>query len=58
MISKSKRASTFLTENVRYWHKADMLNALTDVRFWKANRTLTNRCLPISIYEYTASLAT
>jgi hypothetical protein len=20
--------------NVRYWHKADMLNALTNVRFW------------------------
>jgi hypothetical protein len=20
--------------NVRFWHKADMLNALTDVRFW------------------------
>jgi hypothetical protein len=23
-----------------------------DVRFWGAKRTLTNRCLPISIYEY------
>jgi len=20
--------------DVRYWHKADMLNALTNVRFW------------------------
>ena len=20
--------------NVRFWHKADMLNALTNVRFW------------------------
>ena len=20
--------------NVRYWHKADLLNALTNVRFW------------------------
>ena len=31
-----------------------MLKALTNVRFWEAKRTLTNRCLPISIYEYTA----
>ena len=23
-----------LFRNVRYWHKADMLNALTNVRFW------------------------
>ena len=29
--------------DVRYWHKADMLNALTNVRFW-AKRTVTNRC--------------
>jgi hypothetical protein len=40
--------------NVRYWHKADMLNALTNVRFWEQIGHLTNRCLPISIYEYTA----
>jgi hypothetical protein len=39
--------------NVRLWHKADMLNAPTNVRFLGAKRTLTNRCLPISIYEYT-----
>jgi hypothetical protein len=31
---------------VRNWHKADMLNALTNVRFFGAKRTLTNRCLP------------
>jgi hypothetical protein len=29
--------------NVCLWHKADMLNALTNVRFW-AKRTVTNRC--------------
>ena len=23
-----------MSGNVRYWHKADMLNALTNVRFW------------------------
>jgi hypothetical protein len=38
---------------VRFWHKADMLNALTNVRFW-GQSGLTHRCLPISIYEYTA----
>jgi hypothetical protein len=26
----------------RYWHKADMLNALTNVRFW--GQSGTNRC--------------
>ena len=35
--------------NVCYWHKADMLNALTNVRFWGQNGHWTNRCLPISI---------
>jgi hypothetical protein len=35
--------------NVYSWHKADMLNALTIVRFWEQKRTVTNRCLPISI---------
>jgi hypothetical protein len=24
----------YVFPNVRYWHKADMLNALTNVRFW------------------------
>jgi hypothetical protein len=33
-----------------------MLNALANVGFW-AKRTGTNRCLPISIYEYTALAA-
>jgi hypothetical protein len=34
---------------------ADMLNALANARFWgQSEPTLTNRCLPISIYEYTA----
>ena len=42
------------TLDVRFWHKADMLYALTNVRFWGQKRTVTNRCLPISIYEYTA----
>jgi hypothetical protein len=37
--------------NVRFWHKADMLNALTNVRFWGQSGDC---CLPISIYEYTA----
>jgi hypothetical protein len=40
--------------NDRYWHKADMLNAPTNVRFWEQTGHLTNRCLPIAIYEYTA----
>jgi hypothetical protein len=40
--------------NIRFWHKADMLNGLTNVRFWGQKRTVTNRCLPNSIYEYTA----
>ena len=40
--------------HVRFWHLADMLNALTNVRFWEQTGHLTNRCLPISIYEYTA----
>src|SRR6266496_2183780 len=34
---------------VHTWHKADMLNALTNVRFWEQTGHLTNRCLPISI---------
>jgi hypothetical protein len=38
-------------DNVCYWHKADMQTALTNVRFLGAKRTLTNRWLPISIYE-------
>jgi hypothetical protein len=40
--------------HVRLWHKADILNALTNVRFWEQTGHLTNRCLLISIYEYTA----
>ena len=40
--------------NVRLWHIADMLNALTISPLLGAKRTVTNRCLPISIYEYTA----
>jgi len=31
--------------NVRFWHKADMLNALTNVRFWGQTGHLTNRWL-------------
>ena len=31
-----------------------MLNALTNVRFWEQTGHLANRCLLISIYEYTA----
>jgi hypothetical protein len=44
----------FRGADVRLWHKADMLNALTNVRFWEQTGHLTNPCLPISIYEYTA----
>jgi len=40
-----------LVLNVCFWHKADMLNALTNVRFWGQSGT---GALPISIYEYTA----
>jgi hypothetical protein len=39
---------------LRYWHKADMLNALKNDSLLGAKRTVTNRRLPISIYEYTA----
>jgi hypothetical protein len=34
-----------------------MLNALTNVRFWGQSGPVTNRCLPISISQYTAKLA-
>jgi hypothetical protein len=34
--------------------KQTLLNALTNVRFWGQSGHLTNRWLPISIYEYTA----
>ena len=39
--------------NVCLWHKADIDADAENVRFG-AKRTLTNHCLPISIYEYTA----
>ena len=33
-----------MPSDVRYWHKADMLNALTNVRYWgKADMTRTGR---------------
>ena len=34
--------------------QSNMLNELTNVGFLGARRTLTNRCLAISIYKYTA----
>jgi hypothetical protein len=34
-----------------------MLNALTNVRFWGQSGPVTNRCLPISISQYTVKLA-
>ena len=40
--------------HVCFWHKADMLNRADECPLLGAKRTLTNRCLPISIYEYTA----
>ena len=40
--------------HVRNWHIADVPLGLTNVDFWGQKRTVTNRCLPISIYEYTA----
>jgi hypothetical protein len=45
------RIADMLDENVRYWHKADMPLALTNVYFWGAKRTVTNRRLPISIMK-------
>ena len=39
---------------VCFWHKSDMLNAPTNVRFG-GKAELTNLCLPTSIYEYTPS---
>ena len=41
-------------EDVRFWHKADMLSAPMKSPLLGAKRTLTNRCLPIPIYKYTA----
>ena len=29
-----KTVKSWLSANVCFWHKADMLNALTSVRFW------------------------
>ena len=40
-----------------FWHKADMLNALTNVCRWAQGRHSTNRCLPISIMGTQPSLA-
>ena len=37
--------------------QSNMLNALTNVRFWGQSGPVTNRCLPISISQYTAKLA-
>ena len=31
---KRRKPIQAITPDVRYWHKADMLNALTNVRFW------------------------
>ena len=33
-LSTRQRASTNRPSEVRYWHEADMFNALTNVRFW------------------------
>jgi len=33
-IDVNESAGAPATLNVRLWHKADMLNALTNVRFW------------------------
>jgi hypothetical protein len=38
----------------RFWHLADMLQCADECPLLEAKRRLTNRCLPISIYEYTA----
>ena len=37
--------------NVRSWHKADMLKALTNIAFG-GKADIHQRCLPISIYDY------
>ena len=39
--------------NVCYWHLADMLSGSLNVRFW-GKADMDQRCLPNSIYEYTA----
>jgi hypothetical protein len=33
-ISKRRKPIQAIRPDVRYWHIADMLNALTNVRFW------------------------
>jgi hypothetical protein len=44
--SYRRQVGTTLSEaNVCLWHKADMLNALTNVRFWEQTGHLTNRYL-------------
>ena len=45
---KLSASAQYLIKNVRFWHKADMLNAL-DCPLGGAKRTLTNRSLPIDL---------
>ena len=40
--------------DVRFWHKSRHAQCADECPLLGAKRTLTNRCLPISIYEYTA----
>jgi DNA-binding MltR family transcriptional regulator len=44
--------------DVCFWHKADMLNALTNVRFWEQTGHLTNRCRKNSHWRYVPRRAT
>ena len=56
-MKKARRINSMVDNNeafVRLWHKADILNALMKCPLLGAKRTWTNRCLPISIYAYTA----
>jgi hypothetical protein len=42
-----------LVLNVCYWHKADMLNALTNVRFWRQSH-IDQQLVTNLDFEYTA----
>ena len=51
----ANKSGLLLFSDVRFWHKADMLNALTNVRLG-GKATVANRCLPISIMSTRANV--
>ena len=47
----------YVFPNVRYWHKADMLNALTNVRFWGQSGRLGPSWVGISSHPATNDIS-